>query len=253
MTKKKDIFIGRQPAIEILQSEKTVEKILIQKGALGEDLKEIRRLAEDRNVHLQYVPKEKINYILRPIFHDPHINHQGIVGFYGAIQYFKLDDIIHQIVSKGEMALFLLLDGVTDVRNVGAIARTAWCMGAHALVVPQKGAAPIGADAVKASAGALNHLPVCREKDLILAIEQLKLNGIKVLGAGLKTNKKLHEMPLNEPCALVLGSEGYGISREISQLCDDQFSIPMKSDFDSLNVSVSAGMMLYEALQQRGV
>jgi 23S rRNA (guanosine2251-2'-O)-methyltransferase len=251
LAKKKDIFFGRQPALEILQSEKTVDKIMLQKGATGEDLNLIRKIAEERSVQVQYVPKEKINYLLHPIFQGQKVNHQGVLGFYGAIQYYKLDDIMHQVLMSGEHALFVLLDGVTDVRNIGAIARSAVCMGAHALVVPQKGSAQINAEGIKASAGALNEIPVCKEKDLESAIEFLKLNGVSIVGSSLKADKKLKEVDFNKPVAVVLGSEGFGMSPWIQKMCDETFIIPMKGNLNSLNVSVSNGIILYEALSQR--
>jgi 23S rRNA (guanosine2251-2'-O)-methyltransferase len=251
LTKKKDIFFGRQPALEILRSEKAVDKILIQKGATGEDLSQIRKIAEERSVQIQYVPKEKINYLLHPVFQGQKVNHQGVVGFYGSIQYFKLDDIMHQVLMSGEDALFVLLDGVTDVRNMGAIARSAVCMGAHAIVVPQKGSAQINAEAVKTSAGALSQIPVSKEKDLETAIDYLKLNGVMIAGSSLKATKKLSELDFKRPVAVILGSEGFGMSRHIEEMCDELFIIPMKGDLNSLNVSVSGGIILYEALKQR--
>jgi len=249
--KKKDIFIGRQPAIEILTSEQTVDKIMIQKGASGPDINTIRKIAEERNVQVQYVPKEKIDYLLFPVFQGEKVNHQGVVGIFGAIQYYKLDDIMNQVLASGEFALFVLLDGVTDVRNIGAIARTALCMGAHALVVPQKGTGQINADAIKASAGALSTLPVCKEKDLESAIEYLKLNGVEIVGSSLKAKKNLRQIDFNKPIAIVLGSEGFGMNRWIENLCNETFTIPMKDKLDSLNVSVANGMILYEAFMQR--
>lgn len=249
--KKKDLFVGRQPAIEILSSEQTVDKILIQKGASGPDINTIRKIAEERNIQVQYVPKEKIEYMLFPVFQGEKVNHQGVVGIFGAIQYYKLDDIMNQVLESGEFALFVLLDGVTDVRNIGAIARTALCMGAHALVVPQKGTGQINAEAIKASAGALSSLPVCKEKDLESAIEYLKLNGVSVVGSSLKAKKTLREIEFNKPIAIVLGSEGFGMNHWIEKLCDETFIIPMKEKLDSLNVSVANGMILYEAFMQR--
>lgn len=251
MTKKKDVFFGRQPALEILNSGRTIEKVILQKDLVGAELAEIRAICTEKEIPLQFVPKEKINYLLFPMFHNKNVNHQGVVGFYGTIEYLKLDDVLHQVLSKGEHALILLLDGITDIRNIGAIARTAACMGAHAIVVPQKGSASINAEAVKASAGALNSFPVCRERDLRGTIDYLRLNGIAVLGSSLQAKKPLNEMNFDRPVAIVIGSEGEGMSYQVQKLCDDLFTIPMSGDLDSLNASVSCGMMLYEASEQR--
>ncbi|MGB1247805.1 MAG: TrmH family RNA methyltransferase, partial [Chitinophagales bacterium] len=212
MAKKKDIFFGRHPALETLKSDQSVDKIFIQKGATGQEIGEIRAFCKEHNIPTKTVPKEKIDYMLYPIYHGKEVNHQGVMGFYGAIKYHNLDDILHQTLSKGEDALFVLLDNVTDVRNVGAIARTAECLGAHAIVIPSKGAAQINAEAIKASAGAINNIPICREKNMPSTIDYLKMNGIAIIGSSLNTEKPIYSINFNKPTAIILGSEGEGMT-----------------------------------------
>ncbi len=249
--KKRDIFIGRQPALEILRSDKAVEKILIMKGASGPEIQEIKKICEEKRVAVQTVPKEKINYMLFPVYQNQYCNHQGIVGIYGEVNYFKFDDIYNQVLEKGELALFLVLDGVTDVRNFGAIARTAEAMGAHAVIIPEKGVAQVNSEAVKASAGAIHNIPIVREKALNDVYKYCKLNGIQIVGSSLQGKKNIKEVDFTLPTAIIMGSEGKGISLMSKDYCDQLFIIPMKGSVNSLNVSVSAGMILYEANIQR--
>ncbi len=250
--KKKEIFIGRQPALEILKSDKTVEKIMFQKGASGPEIDEIKKICEDKRIAMQTVPKDKIAYMLFPVYQHERPNHQGVVGLYGEVQYFKLDDIYNSILEKGELALFLVLDGITDVRNFGAIARTAEAMGVHAIVIPEKGIAQVNSEAIKASAGAIHHIPICRERDLRDVYKYLKLNGIQIVASSLQGSKGIKEVDFTIPTAIVMGSEGKGIGTMSKDYADQLFLIPMKGEVNSLNVSVSAGMILYEADNQRG-
>ena len=251
--KKKDIFIGRQPAIEVLRSDKAVEKIWLQKGASGPEIDEIKRLAAERRIAIQTVPKDKIAYMLFPVYQHQRPNHHGVVGVYGEVQYFKLEDIFDQVLSRGELALFLVLDGVTDVRNFGAIARTAEAMGVHAIVVQEKGVAQINSEAVKASAGAIHNVPICREKNLRDIYKYFALNGIQVVASSLDTEITIDEIDFTLPTAIVMGSEGKGISIMSKDYSNKQFIIPMRGNINSLNVSVSAGMILYEVSKQRRV
>lgn len=251
--KKKDIFIGRQPAIEVLRSDKAVEKIWLQKGASGPEIDEIKRLAAERRIAIQTVPKDKIAYMLFPVYQHQRPNHQGVVGVYGEVQYFKLEDIFDQVLSRGELALFLVLDGVTDVRNFGAIARTAEAMGVHAIVVQEKGVAQINSEAVKASAGAIHNVPICREKNLRDIYKYFALNGVQVVASSLDTEVTIDEIDFTLPTAIVMGSEGKGISIMSKDYSNKRFIIPMRGNINSLNVSVSAGMILYEVSKQRRV
>lgn len=249
--KKKEIFIGRQPALEILRSDKTVEKIMFQKGASGPEIDEIKKICEDKRIAMQTVPKDKIAYMLFPVYQHERPNHQGIVGIYGEVQYFKFDDIYNKVLEQGKLALFVILDGVTDVRNFGAIARTAEAMGVDGIVIPEKGIAQVNSEAVKASAGAIHNIPICREKDLREVYKYCKLNGIQIVASSLQGEKKIHEIDFTLPTAIVMGSEGRGIGAMSRDYADQLFLIPMRGEINSLNVSVSAGMILYEADKQR--
>ena len=242
--KGRHIIYGRHPVIDALQSGTTIEKLMLQQGIRGDFEKEIRNLSKALNIPVQVVPKEKLNRVVRG-------NHQGIIGYLSLIDYYRLEDVLPQVYEHSETPLFLVLDGITDVRNLGAIARSAEICGAHALVVPRKGSALINADAMKTSAGALAKIRVCREASLVKAVEYLQLSGIKVLSSDLRAQKKLHELDLKGPLAFVVGAEGEGVSKAIGEKADERFIIPQKGTTDSFNVSVATGIMLYEVLKQR--
>ena len=227
-----------------LEAGETLDKILLARNGTGDILLRIKQLAKDNNVPIQMVPQEKLNSIT-------NTNHQGVIAFRSAVQYFELQDIIDQLNSEGITPLILLLDGVTDVRNIGAIARSAVCCGVHALVLPQKGVAALNEDAIKTSAGALSLLHICRVPDIASGINILKLNGISIFGSEMKAETYLHQLNFNEPAAIIMGSEDAGMTPDARQSCDQLFAIPMTGDFESLNVSVAAGMILYEAQRQR--
>lgn len=239
-----DIIFGKHPVLEALESGRQLEKLLIQRPASSPEMKTIQHLARKQGVPVQFVPVQKLNSITRK-------NHQGVLAFVSLIPYYQIDDVIAHIYDNGETPLLMLLDGVTDVRNLGAIARSALCLGAHALVVPEKGGAMINADAMKASAGALNKLHVCKVGKLQQAIETLQQHGIAIAVATMNTENTVAKTDLSLPTAIVLGSEGEGVHPAIEKMATTSFSIPMAGDFDSLNVSVSAGIILYEALRQR--
>jgi 23S rRNA (guanosine2251-2'-O)-methyltransferase len=241
---KKNIIVGRNPVVEALKQYAGIDKILLFKNASGDVINEIRKFAKDQNIPVQYVPNEKLNGLT-------NINHQGVVAFRSAVQYKDLQQIIDWINDKGETALLIMLDGVTDVRNIGAIARSAVCSGVHALIIPEKGVGALNEDAVKSSAGALEHLNICRVNSLLKAVDDLHLNGIKVFTSEMNAKKKLYELDLKDPCCIIMGNEEKGVQQYISKAADEHFSIPMKTEFDSLNVSVAAGIILYEAMKQR--
>src|SRR5687768_3988774 len=205
---------------------------------------EIRQLAKQQNIPVNMVPVEKLNSFTRA-------NHQGVVAFASTISYYDLQQIISFVVEKGEIPLFLVLDGITDVRNIGAMARTAVCCGAQAIIIPDKGVAPLQEDALKSSAGALEKIFICRVNSLMKAVDELHLNGIKVFASSLDAEKNTFDCDFREPCAIVLGSEEKGIYPALMKICDEKFKIPIPGDFDSLNVAVATGMMLYEAMKQR--
>ena len=239
-------IFGRKPIIEAFKAGKRFDKILVLKNITGDEMREIYTMAKDTETPVQNVPKEKLESVAQKYSKHREANHQGVIGFLSIIDYYSLDDVLHQVYAKGETPLFVILDGVTDVGNFGAIARSAECLGAHALVVPTQGSAQINAEAMKTSAGALNNILVCREKSLVTAIKYLKVNGIKVFGTDKHKATDIAKVDFNVPCAIVLGSEGDGISAEIMKLCDERITIPMPGQTESLNVSVSAGIVLYE-------
>ena len=244
--KDKNIIYGRHPVVEAIQTGTTIDKLMLQQGLRGEFEKEGPQLSKQFNIPVQVVPKERLNKVTRS-------NHQGIIGFISAIRYYALEDVLPMLYEKEEAPLILILDGITDVRNMGAIARSAEVLGAHTLIVPKKGSAMIGPDAVKTSAGALNILPVCREHSLVKAVQYLKNSGIQVLASDLKATKVLSEIDLSLPTAIIVGSESKGTSPALIKEANQHFIIPQKGQTDSLNVSVASGIMLYEAMQQRRI
>ena len=242
--KKSSIIIGRQPLIESLQSGKGIDKILFQKNISGEAVGIIRELAKEKNIPIQYVPIEKLNSVTRA-------NHQGIIAFAALVQYMDLQQVIDHVVSSGEVPLFVILDGITDVRNIGAIARTAVCCGAQAIIIPDKGVGALNEEAMKSSAGALEKINICRVNSLMKAVDDLHMNGIMVYASEMTAQKNLYELDFKEPSAIVMGSEERGVFQGVIKICDEQFKIPMKGNFESLNVSVATGIILFEAMRQR--
>lgn len=242
---KKNIIAGRNPVIEALKSGQVIDKILIFKNASGDAINDIRQLAKEHNVPVQYVPNEKLNSLT-------NVLHQGVVAFKSAVIYQDLQEVIDWAVSKGEAPIMLMLDGVTDIRNIGAIARTAVCCGAHAIVIPDKGVGALNEEAMKSSAGALEKINICRVNSLLKAVDTMHLNGIKVFASEMKAATKLFELDLKEPFCVIMGNEEKGITSYLSKAADEHFTIPIKADFDSLNVSVATGMVLYETVRQRG-
>lgn len=244
------ILAGRKPVIEAIKSGKRPDKILLLKTATGDEITAIRQMANAVGVPVQSVPREKLESILHKYVRNRDFNHQGVVAIMPWITYQKTEDVVYQALSKGENPLLLILDHITDVRNFGAIARSAACLGAHALIIPSAGAAQINAEAMKTSAGALNHIYVCREKSLLTTVKYLKAAGVRVYA----THPQGKPAALAEwkvPVAVILGNEGKGISPELVKAADDVIGIPIQSATGSLNVSVSAGIILYEAMRQR--
>jgi len=242
--KKSSIIIGRQPLIEAIQSGRGIDKILFQKNISGESIGAIRQLAKEHNIPIQQVPPEKLYSLTRA-------NHQGVIAFAALVSYMNLQQVIDHVVSKGEAPLFVMLDGVTDVRNIGAIARTAVCCGSQAMIIPDKGVGALNEEAMKSSAGALEKINVCRVNSLMKAVDELHMNGIKVFASEMTAQHLIHEMDLKLPCCVVMGSEDKGVFAPLMKICDEQFKIPMVGKFESLNVSVATGIILYEAMKQR--
>jgi len=242
----KQWVFGRHPVLEALAANQPVEKVWLQQGTRGEFEKELRHLCRDLKIPMTVLPKDSINRLVKG-------NHQGVVALLGAAAYQQLDDILPFVYEKGETPLLLLLDGVTDVRNFGAIARSAELCGVHAVVIPAKGSAGLSAEALKTAAGALARVPVCRVKSLVSTITFLQESGVRVLASDLSGDKYLHELDLTGPVALVLGSEGEGISKGVAAAADRCFRIPQLGTLNSFNVSVATGIMLYESMRQRSV
>lgn len=239
-----NMVYGTRAIIESLSTDREIERVLIQKGIQNELISSLTRELSQRGIPFSKVPLEKLNRLTKK-------NHQGAIAFISPIIYQNLDNIISQVFESGKNPLILVLDRVTDVRNFGAIARTAECAGVDAIVIPAKGGAQINADAVKTSAGGLNHIPVCREDNLKNALDYLKNSGLKVVACTEKADKNLYDIELSQPLAVLMGSEEDGISPAYLDKSDEQVFIPMFGKIDSLNVSVSTGVILYEAIRQR--
>ena len=244
MKKSATNIIGRQPVLEALMDGQLLERVFIQKNAGGEGIEEIKRLAQKLQIPINAVPIEKLNYMTRA-------NHQGVIGINSIIQYLELQDTIDHVISSGEIPLFVMLDGITDVRNIGAIARTSLCCGAQVMIIPDKGIGAINEEAMKSSAGALQKIMVCRVNSLLKAIDTLHLNGIEVYTSEMNAKAVLFDADFTKPTCIVMGSEDKGVQNFISKAADLRFSIPMKGNFDSFNVGVATGIILFEASKQR--
>jgi len=242
----KDMIFGIRAVIEAVQAGKDIDKILMRRDMTSELSRELFNALTGRKIPVQYVPIEKLNHITTK-------NHQGVVAFISPITYQNIEDIIPGIYEEGRMPFIVVLDGVTDIRNFGAIARTCECAGVDAIVIPTKGGASINPDAVKTSAGALLTIPVCREENLGNALKFLVSSGIKLVAASEKATKNYTSASLKEPIAIVMGSEDEGVNSDHLRLCDEMVSIPMLGSIGSLNVSVAAGVLIYETVRQRGV
>jgi 23S rRNA (guanosine2251-2'-O)-methyltransferase len=253
MESKHFCIFGRIPVIEAFKAGKRFDKILLLKNVTSDEITDIQRLAKEHDTPVQSVPKEKLEAVAKKYSRYREANHQGVIGFLSMIDYYTIDDVLHHVYAKGETPLLLVLDHITDVGNFGAIARSAECLGAHALIIPSQGSAQINAEAMKTSAGALNTIFVCREKNLYNSIKYLKANGIKVFGTDMKKAVDISKVDFDLPCAIVLGSEGEGISADLMKLCDEKITIPLTGTTESLNVSVSAGILLFQVNRSRAV
>lgn len=243
-TNKKDLIFGLRAVLEAISEGKEIDRILIKKGLRGELYTELIRLVRARELPHQFVPEEKINSITRK-------NHQGVLAFVSPVEYQSLESVVPMIYERGDTPFIIILDGITDVRNLGAIARTAECAGVHALVVPTKKTAQINADAVKTSAGALHHLHVCRSHGLANTCEFLKQSGIQLVAVTEKADDHYQNIDLSVPTALIMGGEDEGISPAVLKVIDQQVSIPVFGKIHSLNVSVAAGILMYDVVRQR--
>ena len=239
-----EYIFGIRAVMEAIEAGKDIDKILIKKDLQGELVGELFDLIREYNIVTQRVPIERINKITRK-------NHQGVIAILSAVTYHSLENLVPQVYEEGMLPFVVVLDGITDVRNFGAISRTCECVGANAIVIPERGSVTVNADAVKTSAGALHYLPVCREKNVVSAIRFLKDNGYQIVAASEKAQITYTQADYTGPVAIVMGAEDTGISPEVLRLCDTIVSIPQFGNIGSLNVSVAAGVMMYEVVRQR--
>lgn len=238
------MIFGIRAVIEAIKSGKDIESLFLQRGLTGGLMSELKTVLREYDIPSQVVPIEKLNRITAK-------NHQGAIAFISPITYQKIEDIIPLVFENGETPLILILDGITDVRNFGAIVRTAECAGVHAIVVPKKGSAQINPDAVKTSAGALYKVPICRHDNLLHVLRFLKDSGLQIVGCTEKTEDFIYKPDYTAPTAVIMGAEDEGISFDLMRNSDYLTKIPMMGEIESLNVSVSAGIILYEAVKQR--
>ncbi|MCH5239553.1 MAG: 23S rRNA (guanosine(2251)-2'-O)-methyltransferase RlmB [Muribaculaceae bacterium] len=239
-----DYVYGIRPVIEAIEAAKSIDKILIKRDINGDLIRDVFIKAKEYDIPVQRVPIEKLNRITMK-------NHQGVIAIISPVRYHNLDNLIAGLYESGKTPLGIVLDGVTDARNFGAIARSAECAGADFIIIPEKGSASVTSDSVRSSAGALFHIPVCREKDLSDVVKKLHDNGFNVVGASEKGAENYTLVDFTVPTAIIMGSEETGISSDIIRKCDNLASIPILGKVGSLNVSVACGVMLYEAVRQR--
>ncbi len=243
---RQEMLFGIRAAMEAINSEKEIEKVLIRKGLTGPLYNELFDLIREKDVQYQFVPKEKIDAL-------DQRNNQGVVAMIAPIPYQEIEDVLPQIMAEGKNPLILVLDQITDVRNFGAIARSAECAGVQAIVIPFKNSAKVTPDAIKTSAGALYNIPVCRVQNLKTLVRSLKKEGLRVVAATEKGEKMYTEADFTLATAVIMGSEDVGIDDALLRLADEQVKIPILGSIESLNVSVAASLMIYEAVRQRNL
>lgn len=241
---KDDFIFGLRPVIEALEAGKTIDKVFLQNGLQGPLYAELKTKLSKLKIRPNFVPVEKLNRFTRS-------NHQGVVAFISDIPFEKIEEVVPQLFEEGKVPFILILDRLTDVRNFGAICRTAECVGAHAVVIPEKGAAPVNSDAIKTSAGAMYNIKICKEKNLAHTVDFLQQSGVQVFAATEKAQKLIYDVDFTEPCALVMGNEETGISKEVLHHADEKIKLPIEGKTQSLNVSVACGAILYEAVRQK--
>ena len=244
MLKENEMIFGTRAVIEAIQAGKEVDKILMKRDLQGDLSRELFAIIKDTNIPLQRVPQEKLDRLTRK-------NHQGVIAFISAVTYQKLEDIVPFLYEQGKVPFVVLLDGVTDVRNFGAIARTCECAGVDAIVIPSRNSVSVNADAVKTSAGALHTLPVCKESSINESIKFLRNCGFKVVVATEKSKKNYTAIDYTVPVAIVMGGEDMGVAVDNLRICDEMVSIPILGNIASLNVSAATAVLLYEVVRQR--
>lgn len=244
MKENKDYIFGIHSVAEAIRSGKTIDKLLIKRGLKGEQFNELNEIIKEANITVQLVPIEKLNRITRKA-------HQGVIAYVSPIPFQRIEDILPGLYEEGKTPFLLILDRVSDVRNFGAIVRTAECAGVDAVIIPEKGAAQISGDAMKTSAGALNVMPICRERHLESTVRFLQDSGLKLIAATEKAETAYDEVDMKIPLAIVVGSEGDGIEGILLKKSDHLVKIPILGDIESLNVGVAASVMMYEVVRQR--
>ena len=241
---KKNCIFGIKPIIEAINSNQTIDKLFIQKGLHNDSFSELWKLVRLKRINYKHVPLEKINRLTRK-------NHQGVFAFISPVDFHNIEDVIPNLYEQGKNALILVLDKITDVRNFGAICRTAECAGVNAILIPEQNSASINADAVKTSAGALLNITICRTWNLKMSLQFLKNSGLQIISCTEKTEQDIYTPNYNLPTAIIVGSEENGISQEFLKMSDFQAKIPILGNINSLNVSVASGIILYEVIRQR--
>lgn len=244
MNRKEDLIFGLRPVIEAIESGKSIDKIFLQNGLQGQVYAELKALLAKHKIRPNYVPAEKLDRLTRK-------NHQGVAAFISDVPFEKIEDILPQLFDEGKTPFLLILDRLTDVRNFGAICRTAECVGIDAVIIPEKGSAPVNADAVKTSAGAIYNLKICKEKNLAHTVDFLQQSGVHVFASTEKAQQLIYEADFTQPCAIVMGNEETGISKEVLHHADEKIKLPIAGRTQSLNVSVACGAVLYEAVRQK--
>lgn len=242
----KEFIFGIRAVAEAVRANKSIDKVLLKNNLQGENISELMTLLKKNGIYFQYVPVEKINKISNG-------NHQGVLALVSPVEYYNLEDVVTNAFESGKTPLILILENITDVRNFGAIARTAECAGVNAIVIPAKGSVRITPDAIKTSAGALNTIPVCKENHLVDAVMLLQQMGLKVFACSEKADKTIYEEDFSMPAAVIVGSEDKGISVSLIKKSDKFVKIPMLGKISSLNVSVAAGIITYEVIRQRNL
>lgn len=237
-------IFGIRAIIEAIKSGKTIDKVFMQKELHGELFKELEAHIRSQSINSSYVPVEKLNRLTKG-------NHQGAVAQISPIEFHDIDDLVMQVLESGKTPLFLLLDQLSDVRNFGAIVRTAECTGVNGIIIQKKGGAPINGDTIKTSAGAIFKMPICKVDHIKDAVFHMQSSGIRVIAATEKADNYVFDVSFKEPCAIIMGSEGRGINPSVLKVVDDQAKLPILGDIESLNVSVACGAFLYEAVRQR--
>ncbi len=242
--KKMQYLFGMHPVLEAIKAGKKFDKVLLKQGLEGPQFRELMELLKDNDIPFQFVPGERLNRSARG-------SHQGVLAYLSHIEYVDIEQLVNNALASGDNPLIVILDGVSDVRNLGAIARSLECAGGSGIIVPAKGGAAINADAVKASAGALMRIDTCKVSNLRVAAYYLQQSGFKLIAATEKTDNLIYDVDMTGPCAIVMGSEGKGISQSMLSLADERAAIPMAGEITSLNVSVASAILMYEAVRQR--